>query len=166
MKGVTAIEPEWIPTFCPSLCHMGKPLETPGPVYDPETGTLRASVKGSYGKQGWELPIIQIEYPKCLEKYKLFSQYLLEGQIFTKLTLWKLKLLSLPVTMVKSWAKLQPRTQTFLQALAAKDVDKKSDLEEIWKTDKMFLLKEYLEWLPPIMHSEVSIAWPPIDSKM
>lgn len=33
MRGVTAIEPEWLPKFVPSLCHMNEPLEDPLPRY-------------------------------------------------------------------------------------------------------------------------------------
>ena len=33
MRGVTAIEPEWLPTFAPSLCNMSEPLVDPPPWY-------------------------------------------------------------------------------------------------------------------------------------
>ncbi|PKU35373.1 hypothetical protein llap_14324 [Limosa lapponica baueri] len=41
MKGVSAVEPEWIPALLPPYCHFGKPLENPPPSYCPETGRIR-----------------------------------------------------------------------------------------------------------------------------
>lgn len=31
MRGVTAIEAEWLPKFAPSLCQLGEPLTDPPP---------------------------------------------------------------------------------------------------------------------------------------
>jgi len=33
MRGVTAIEPEWLPKFAPTLCHLSEPLIDPPPRY-------------------------------------------------------------------------------------------------------------------------------------
>lgn len=33
MRGVTAIESEWLPKFAPSLCQLGDPLTNPPPRY-------------------------------------------------------------------------------------------------------------------------------------
>lgn len=33
MRGVTAIEPEWLPKFAPSLCQLGEPLTDPAPRF-------------------------------------------------------------------------------------------------------------------------------------
>ena len=33
MRGVTAIDPEWLPTFAPGLCNMSEPLLDPPPWY-------------------------------------------------------------------------------------------------------------------------------------
>lgn len=30
---------------------------------------------------GWQLPAVEMEYPEGLERYKLFSRFLLEGQV-------------------------------------------------------------------------------------
>jgi len=36
MRTVTAIEPEWLPTFCPENCTFSEPLADPEPFYDEE----------------------------------------------------------------------------------------------------------------------------------
>ena len=161
LRGITAIDPSWIPLVIPNQCHFGPPLESPAPYYDSESGLLHCSVKATYGKQGWELPISVIEYPSSLNKYKLLAQCFLNGEIFSQLKEWKSQLLSLPTIMTKSWARLQPRTQTLLQAIAGKGLEKKSDFERIWESDPEYLLKEYLEWTPLDLHLKVKSHWPP-----
>lgn len=38
MRGITAIDPEWLPIYVPKLCNLGKPLTDPEPRYDETTG--------------------------------------------------------------------------------------------------------------------------------
>lgn len=38
MRGVTAIEPEWLATYVPSMCNLSEPLLSPEPRYNPATG--------------------------------------------------------------------------------------------------------------------------------
>ena len=40
MRGVTAIEPEWLPDFCPLDCNLSKPLSDREPFYDQEKGQI------------------------------------------------------------------------------------------------------------------------------
>ena len=40
MRGVTAIEPEWLPDFCPLDCNLSKPLSDREPFYDQEKGQV------------------------------------------------------------------------------------------------------------------------------
>lgn len=191
LRGVSAIEPDWIPLFCKTLCKLENPLKDPPPFFNKDKGDVYCSVKATYGKQGivqfnllpfksikdiysyhaliflgWELPIVETEYPIFLEKFKLFAQFLLEGLVFPKLGKWREKLLSMPITMTKPWAKLQPRTQTLLLPLTKNGIHSKSLLEERWKLDQSFLLSEYLTWLPDDIHNEVKSEWPPIESSV
>lgn len=162
MRGVTAIESSWIPSFCKSMCNVGKPLDDPPPYFDEGKGIIMCFVKSTYGKQGWELPVHETEFPYSLEKFKIFAQFLLQGDIFPKLAEWRSDLLSLPVTMTKPWAKLQPRTQKLLNALTSKKICTKSGLLDRWSRDKNYLLEEYLEWLAPKHHVQVTCHWPPL----
>lgn len=38
MRGVTAVDPEWLPVYVPALCNMSDPLAEPPPFYNAETG--------------------------------------------------------------------------------------------------------------------------------
>lgn len=52
LRGVTAIDPEWLPVFCKTLCKLETPLPEPAPYYNEEKGTAYCSVHATYGKQG------------------------------------------------------------------------------------------------------------------
>ncbi|CAI5797204.1 probable ATP-dependent RNA helicase DHX37 [Podarcis lilfordi] len=133
MKGVSAIEPEWIPLLLPPYCHFEKPLESPPPFYCPETGRVRCHRPSVFYRVGWQLPAVEVDYPEGLECYKYFTKFLLEGKVVKKLAAYSCCLLSSPVTMLKTWSKLQPRTESLLQALVSENVDNRDALLAAWK---------------------------------
>lgn len=133
MRTISAIEPEWLVTYVPTLCNLSEPLSEPEPNYDTNSGKIFCSVTGTFGPQAWPIPPTRIEFPKTLHAYKWFAKFFLEGKIFVQLEKYAKNLLSPPGTMLKSWAKLQPRTENLLKALAAKDITSKASLMEIWK---------------------------------
>lgn len=49
-QGVTAIEPEWLPVFAPSLCNLSTPMTEPPPRYNPDTGTPYCHFSGTFGE--------------------------------------------------------------------------------------------------------------------
>lgn len=71
-------------------------------------------------------------------------------------------LLSPPSTMVKTWARLQPRTQVLLQELINHNVDSYESLLTAWQKDKLYLLSAYQAWLPESQHEPVASLWPPV----
>lgn len=161
MRGVTAVEPEWLPKFVPSLCNMGEPLADPPPRYDDESGKIFCHVAGTFGPQGWQLPTMEIEHPTNKQGVKLFARYLLEGKIFTKLKRFVPSLLTSPSSVDAYWAKLLPRTETIIKVLLAEGVMSRDRLIEIWSKDRHYLLEAYKKWLPESAHSEVTLMWPP-----
>ncbi|XP_061722338.1 probable ATP-dependent RNA helicase kurz [Cydia pomonella] len=162
MKNVTAIEPEWLPSYVPQLCNLGDPLTDPEPRFDDKSGRVKCHFKGTFGRAGWELPMVEIDFPDKIERYRWFARFLLEGTVVPKLKKYAGSLLSPPSTMVKSWAKLQPRTEIMLKALIMKRVGHREALFNMWKEQSNYLLDEYLRWLPESAHNEVSLFWPPL----
>ncbi|XP_015600106.1 probable ATP-dependent RNA helicase kurz [Cephus cinctus] len=162
MRGVTAIEPEWLPKFAASLCKLSEPLTDPPPRYDNEMGKVMCRMTGTFGKAGWELPAMELEYPASLDGIRWFARFLLEGAVCPKLRRFVLSLLSTPSSVNKSWAKLLPRTETITKVLASKGVMSKDKLYEVWEEDSKFLLSAYQKWLPESAHSEVALLWPPL----
>lgn len=96
-------------------------------------GKIHCTVTGTFGTQGWPLPNIEIVYPKTVDAYKWFARYFLEGVVFPKLQKYVKSLLSQPKIMVKSWAKLQPRTEVMLKTLFSRNCCSKQSLVEVWK---------------------------------
>ncbi|XP_032372235.1 putative ATP-dependent RNA helicase DHX37 [Etheostoma spectabile] len=162
MRGVSAIEAEWIPELLPQYCHFGSPLESPSPWLCLSTGTIRCHRASTFFRVGWQLPAVEMDYPDDIERYKLFARFLLEGQVCPKLKKHSSYLLSNPSIMQKSWAKLQPRTEALLGVLLSKRVDCRDALLSVWKSEDKFLLSAYCQWLPEAMHQEVAKSWPPI----
>lgn len=103
--GVSAVEAEWIPKLLPQYCHLGPTLKSPSPWLCSSSGTVRCHRSSTFCKLipmpseqclsallhwlclcpavrvGWQLPAVEMEYPQGLERYKLFSRFLLEGQV-------------------------------------------------------------------------------------
>ncbi|XP_053617052.1 probable ATP-dependent RNA helicase kurz [Plodia interpunctella] len=162
MRNVTAIEPEWLPVYVPQLCNLGEPLSDPPPRYDDKSGRVKCHFQGSFGKAGWELPTVEIDYPDKMERYRWFARFLLEGAVFPKLRKYASSLLSPPSTMVKSWSKLQPRTEILLKALIMKRAGTRDAMKKVWEDQPTYLLDEYLKWLPESAHNEATLYWPPL----
>ncbi|KAK0076440.1 hypothetical protein PV325_005365 [Microctonus aethiopoides] len=162
MRGVTAIEPEWLPKFVPSLCNMSEPLSEPPPRYDVGSGKVLCHMSGTFGRAAWELPPIELEYPMNIDGIKWFARFFLAGQVCPKLKRFVPSLLSSPSSINKSWAKLLPRTEAITKILLSKGVMSKEKLMEVWCDDQNFLLNAYQKWLPESAHGEVAILWPPL----
>ncbi|XP_033828283.1 probable ATP-dependent RNA helicase DHX37 [Periophthalmus magnuspinnatus] len=162
MKGVSAVEAQWVPQFLPQYCHFSSPLDSPAPWFCPSTGTIRCQRSSTFFRIGWQLPAVEMEYPEGLDKYKMFAKFLLEGQVCPKLKKHCAHLLSNPSIMLKTWAKLQPRTEVLLSALVSKRVDCRDQLMTVWKSDEKYLLCAYCQWLPESIHQDIAKYWPPI----
>ncbi|KAK0057271.1 ATP-dependent RNA helicase DHX37 [Biomphalaria pfeifferi] len=165
MRGLCCIEAHWFPELAPSYCVLSKPLEEPPPRYDQKTGKVFCHRSGSFGRCNWEFAPTEMEFPDSVESYRWFAKFLLDGDVFPALARFKSFLLLNASTMVKSWAKLQPKTDTVLKALISKEAKTRDRLIGMWKTEPRFFQAEYLEWIPESLHGEVITLWPPLVSK-
>ena len=162
LPGVAAVEPDWFAQLIPQHCSFSKPLKDPTPRFDETEGIVKCHMNVSFGARAWCLPVQELEYPKCTDRYKWFARFLLEGHVVLLLASFSKNLLALPSTMVKSWSKLQPRTEALLKELVDEDVDSKASLLAVWKKDTKYLLKAYLQWIPESKHDEIKKIWPPV----
>ncbi|XP_051509399.1 probable ATP-dependent RNA helicase DHX37 [Myxocyprinus asiaticus] len=162
MRGVCAVQAEWIPKLLPQYCHFSTPEESPAPWYCPLSGRVKCKQQSTFFRVGWKLPAIEMDYPDGLERYKLFAKLFLEGQVCPKMQQFSTCLLSSPSIMLKTWAKLQPRTEVLLTTLVSEKVDNKTSLEAAWKKNDKYLLTAYCQWIPESLHPEVTKSWPPI----
>ncbi|XP_059143028.1 probable ATP-dependent RNA helicase DHX37 [Physella acuta] len=163
MRGLCCVEPHWFPEMAKSYCVLSKALEEPAPRYDPSSGKIMCHRSGSFGRCNWEFPPTEMEFPDCVECYRWFAKFLLDGEVFLSLSKFKTSLTTPSQIMVKSWAKLQPITERLLKALLNKSTCTKSQLAEVWKKQPKFLQSEYLEWVSEDKHADVMAEWPPLD---
>jgi len=161
IKGVIAVQPDWIPVLVPSICTFSKPLEDPAPRYDSEAGVVKCHMTCTFGPKSWQVPAQELEYPTGLDKYKWFGKFLLEGRVVAALSKFVPFLLGAPVTMIKSWAKLQPRTEVLLSELVSGSANSKMALMAAWKKNPKFLLAALKQWIPESKHVELTSMWPP-----
>ncbi|MCJ8735079.1 hypothetical protein PDJAM_G00242710 [Pangasius djambal] len=162
MRGVCAAQADWIPKLLPQYCHFSGPEQSPAPWYCTLSGNVKCQQQSTFFRVGWKLPAIEMDHPEGLERYKLFAKFLLEGQVCPKLQRHSTCLLSSPATMLKTWAKLQPRTENLLGALVSEKVDNRDALHAAWKKNEKFLLSAYCQWVPKSLHEEVTKSWPPV----
>jgi len=161
MRGITEIDPEWLPIFCPGLCSLGSPLSIPEPRYCPTSERVMASFQGTFGPCAWPLPTTEQEMPASLDKYKWFGRFFLEGKVAPSLSEYASSMLSNPLVMVKSWSNLQKRTELLVKELAKENVDNGKRLGQVWKRNPSYLLLAYLSWLPEVLHQDIKNIWPP-----
>lgn len=63
MRGITAIEPEWLLTYVRSLCNIRSVREDPPPRYNQRDGKVYCHVEATFGRSGWDIPVAEIEMP-------------------------------------------------------------------------------------------------------
>merc|ERR1712062_290338 len=113
----------------------------------------------TFGPHFWPLPSLDLEDPAGLERYRWFARFLLDGAVIKQLEPFVPHLLSLPATMIKTWAKLQPRTDTLLKALVEREVDNRSKLIKQLKKEPDYPFKAYCEWIPQSRHLDLEKVW-------
>lgn len=64
MRGITAIEPDWLLIFVRGLCNIRSIKEQPiGPRYNEKDGCIYCYVDATFGRSGWEIPMGEIDMP-------------------------------------------------------------------------------------------------------
>ena len=63
IRGITAIEPEWLLLYVPLLCNISKIREDTAPRFNANDGKIYCFVDATFGKVAWELPLAEIEMP-------------------------------------------------------------------------------------------------------
>uniref|UniRef100_A0A1I7UR85 RNA helicase n=1 Tax=Caenorhabditis tropicalis TaxID=1561998 RepID=A0A1I7UR85_9PELO len=165
MTSVCAVDKEWISRLAESYCRFGELDKNQEPIWDPVKDRVVKTVKVTFGPLDWKLPNENRPVPHDIMQYRYFALFLLNGEIFEKLKEYTGKLLAPPTTMVKSWAKLQKRTEILLNQLIDKEVTTRESLKEKWLKNENWLLEEYLEWVPEFLHQKVSLMWPPLEEE-
>ncbi|KAK6050474.1 hypothetical protein COOONC_12021, partial [Cooperia oncophora] len=172
MQCVMMVDHEWLPRLAESYCNFASMDKDTEPRYDAEKDEIVKSVAVTFGPLEWPLDPIERPIPNDIMLYRYFAQFLpsRRGKYFNAFVMPLLaqfvpKMLAPPTTMVRSWAKLQKRTESLLNALVLKDVHTRAALIEEFKKNENYLLEEYLDWLPESLHGTITVMWPPMEEK-
>ncbi|XP_030569337.1 probable ATP-dependent RNA helicase kurz [Drosophila novamexicana] len=161
IRGITAIEPEWLLLYVPMLCNIREVREEPAPRYDSAKGIIYCYVNATFGKAGWELPLGEVEMPLNEKACCYFGMFLLDGIVCPPLAAFRPKLKSTPASLIKSWSSLNDKVLRFKRALINKQIHTRQSLFDQWKTEPNFLLEEYQNLLYDVALSELAPIWPP-----
>lgn len=147
MRTVVAIESSWIPIYASGQCTFSKPLEQPEPYYDKQSDQIKCYVMPTVGPFSWKLKQTPIEYPESNEKYKLFTQFLLEGQIFSYFSKYNNDQLYLsnPKVVTKSWGRLKEEPTKLLNTLIENRISTKRALKKKFKLKPACKLSDQLK---------------------
>lgn len=63
MRGVTAIEADWLLVYAHSLCNIKSIKDVPAPRYNQNNGKIYCHCEATFGNSGWEIPAAEIEMP-------------------------------------------------------------------------------------------------------
>lgn len=63
MRGVTAIEPDWLLVYANGLCNIKTIKEDPMPRYNERNGKIYCHCDATFGHSGWDIPAAEIEMP-------------------------------------------------------------------------------------------------------
>ncbi|XP_034671389.1 probable ATP-dependent RNA helicase kurz [Drosophila subobscura] len=165
LRGITAIEPEWLLLYVPLLCNMREVRDDPPPRYEASSGKLFCFVEATFGKAGWPLPLSEMEMPLSEKACCYFGMFLLSGEICPRLAEFKRKLRVTPGTLIKSWSNLNDKVLRFKRALISKEIHTRQALHEHWAREPNFLLEEYHGLLYDVALNELTALWPPLPLK-
>lgn len=135
MRGLTAVEPEWLLSYVRGLCNVRAIKEEPVPRYSQTDGKIYCYVDATFGRSGWEIPMAEMEMPLGEMACRWFAMFLLDGEVMPALQAYRKQLRSSPKTVVKTWAKATPHILNFVNSLLRAQVHRRQQLLDVWAKD-------------------------------
>lgn len=160
MAGVTAIDPQWLTLSGSPLCRLSAPLEDPPPFYKKDIDQVMCWYQGIYGPHQWSLPLCLRPHPDPRSRAAVLAAALLEGQLFKTVEALRPHLLSPPSSLLRAELLGLPRVGEVISCLAARKVDSRKKLLDMWKVQPTYLQSELAMWLAPVHHPLLRKLWP------
>ncbi|KAJ1374358.1 putative ATP-dependent RNA helicase rha-2 [Parelaphostrongylus tenuis] len=132
MQVLMMVDHEWLTRLAESYCSFAPMDPEQAPRYDAVKDQIVTRVEVTFGPLNWPLKPVDRSIPNDIMLYRYFAQFLLAGEVVPMLAEYVPKMLAPPTTMVRSWAKLQKRTETLLNALVSKEIHTKANLIAEW----------------------------------
>ncbi|CAI5469818.1 unnamed protein product [Closterium sp. Yama58-4] len=147
----TAVDPAWLPSSCPALCSLSKPLPDPPPRYHPPSDRILATVAAVYGPKRWPLPHCTVDLEGSRERAAVFACALLQGQVVGAMK----RLQGLLAGNLTSLL----RPEGLGQRRAGDLVHSKGKLRAAWECDGEFLRAEVRSWVRAGQEGVVDGLW-------
>uniref|UniRef100_A0A915AK36 RNA helicase n=1 Tax=Parascaris univalens TaxID=6257 RepID=A0A915AK36_PARUN len=121
MQNVMTVESDWLSRLAAAYCEFS-PIKNAEPRYDRTNDAVVLAHRCTFGDKNWSLGEVDRPMACNLNVYRQFGRFFLDGSVCPQLADYASKLLVPPTAMIKSWAKLQRRTEKLLNALVEYEV--------------------------------------------
>eukprot|EP00808_Paulinella_micropora_P021713 g55626.t1 len=164
LKGVTAIEPEWLLTLAPpALLTRSAPLEDPPPMFCPEQDAVLCFRQVRFGPQGWPLPLERCPFPANTsaereQRIKHFARLLVAGAVWPALLRLRPFLTAKPALCCSAIV-AHPAAKALVHALQEAAVCSRAGLKAQLRSRHTWLLPELQAWVQPAQHAQLATAW-------
>ncbi|CAI7800595.1 unnamed protein product [Closterium sp. NIES-53] len=180
----TAVDPAWLPSSCPALCSLSKPLPDPPPRYHPPSDRILATVAAVYGPKRWPLPACTVDLEGSRERAAVFACALLQGQVVGAMKRLQGLLAGNPTSLLRPEGLGQRRAADLVHRLMVGvtggggkgaggsgesggrggegvrgPVDSKGKLRAAWECDGEFLRAEMRMWVRAGQEGVVDGLW-------
>lgn len=164
MRGVTAVEPDWLSRLAPKLCTFSAPLANPAPYYDADRDRVMCYANATFGRADWDLPPAQKTlHPAGTDLYCRFAYHLLKGDVLDTLAPFAKYLVDIRTLLRPLGFRYQEQKDRLVRALKICDVSTKAKLLDVWSRQPEYLLRQYTAWLSDKSYIPiVKKIWPPI----
>ncbi|CAK0873782.1 unnamed protein product [Prorocentrum cordatum] len=164
MHGCVAVDPMHLARGAAAgsspLLRLGEFLQVPAPRFLPKQDQVLAFASPKYGPLDFALPTVEVKVAAdAIFRYKVFAKALLEGEVIAGVPPAGARLLARPALVLS--APTNPRVAALVGPLWEHRVGSRAELLRRWAEDSRFLLEGCLKWLPPALHEDVRISWPP-----
>jgi len=141
-----------------NVFRQGSVLKTPAPRYVSDEDKVIGFFSPVYGPLDLQLPTVQAPLPKDnLTAVRAFAKAFVEGKVLPRLAKYEPLLYGGATSMLNN----APLKNGFISELFNRAISRK-ELMAIWKTNRKYLLEQYLHFLPRQEHDEITMIWPPI----
>jgi ATP-dependent RNA helicase DHX37/DHR1 len=127
------------------------------PDYRADTDAVVGRVEATFGQPNWKLPEAMLPHP---EPWRAFAAAFIDGRVVPGLKQFARRTTARTEDL-RDNRQLPPRLLMIAVSLKREDIASRKGLQAKWKTDGLFLLTEYLYWLPDkAIQGKVQRGWP------
>jgi ATP-dependent RNA helicase DHX37/DHR1 len=127
------------------------------PDYRADTDTVVGRVEATFAAPNWRLPESLLPHP---DPYRAFAAAFIDGLVLPGLKQFATRTTARTEDL-RTNRQLPPRLLMIVSSLKRAEIASRRALEAKWKTEPLFLLTEYLYWLPDqAVQGKVQRGWP------